>query len=1252
MGFFGQYGRLLLVLIKLKSWRFLFMLIVIAALFSNIYLYDIVDSWMQQRGEKNLVQVGPAEFGDRNIIVGFVPEKLRELNKLKEMIERMTGFDFSSSIEGCDSEEICNEMYFRNLLGRRSGMLSHFVHFGKYRGGASHLICQMSIGSEMHCPFMAYLVRTSQTFFNGTVHEFHSTSVFRLMSKIELFDEIVGGEMTICKKDANFPVVFPKTIMAQVICVLITLVFYLFVSTMTCIYELKQHGYLQILFRKGLGVLAYWAAIWTITLFEMALFAGVITTAYLVQCISFFSSTQLVDTFVGALLQFCLVAATVLLFSIVTKQLALSGAYCCTYLIIVVAIVLANRMYLAEGPIFVRYILLIMPAGHLAEQLFTGLTNISDNKVDSLMMHVSGGFLALTILFTVYFDFVFKSGNGWRLPCTFYFTSGFWSRPKKQPQEDDKEASAMFEAAQNWWRVLVATKGIKKSFASCMTKNEDALSNFSTKFYQDQITAVVGHNGSGKSILMQILSGERNATAGLATVDKVPITDSLTRYHMCSSIGYCPQHDGLVDRLSVSDTIKLAVLSTGKSWDREENKVRHILSSLGIESKIEESIQNLSYSEKRKVSVTIALIGQPRVVLLDDPSRDMDYISKRRLWQLLHEFKIGHSVIVSTLFINEAEAVADRIVFLSGGRVLCAGSPFFFKRAFDCRFIIQIASKTEFHVPYIIRKITSKFNSVRVRSFSNADVEFEVSVMDDSILSPVTAEIEKLAKLIDEYGIVHHSLDDVFSKLKSIPPKEVDRHFEMGTIGYVADDVDRIKALMKKKPVDPPDTPVALSVVLVQSNDLMGELFIFLFPQFAAIAPSFYGMRFAYYSLSYFWSMEQLPVPSLLNFFFSVPHLRDSIIALPVHFILLVLLLVLLENRHRCCKKGEAVTEPRVYEHCRETAIRKEIENVINVPKSQQHLMQVSVLKAINADGAVALRNLTFGLKSGEVFGLIGPCGSGKTPAMRAIAGDEKQKCAGNVDIQVNDKWLPSVTAAHQGYIGYCPRTDPLYHRLSVGENLNFYARVIGVSAGRVQQLEKELFQEQELITRVEQANAGLKRRLTLAIAQLADPPLMAIDEISSGIDHDGRQLLWNNIKSMVSKRRGIVLATQCVEEAEFLCDRMCIMNHGLMIALSSVNDLILRYKTMYFLEMQIASNTKETHEALQRRKDQLAAIVLDKFYGAILIEQWTARMQFALPIQSIGCLSNTLDWLYSSKCKLNIHYFTLHYATPPSTRS
>ncbi|PAA66810.1 hypothetical protein BOX15_Mlig014614g1 [Macrostomum lignano] len=807
MGFFGQYGRLLLVLIKLKSWRFLFMLIVIAALFSNIYLYDIVDSWMQQRGEKNLVQVGPAEFGDRNIIVGFVPEKLRELNKLKEMIERMTGFDFSSSIEGCDSEEICNEMYFRNLLGRRSGMLSHFVHFGKYRGGASHLICQMSIGSEMHCPFMAYLVRTSQTFFNGTVHEFHSTSVFRLMSKIQLFDEIVGGEMTICKKDANFPVVFPKTIMAQVICVLITLVFYLFVSTMTCIYELKQHGYLQILFRKGLGVLAYWAAIWTITLFEMALFAGVITTAYLVQCISFFSSTQLVDTFVGALLQFCLVAATVLLFSIVTKQLALSGAYCCTYLIIVVAIVLANRMYLAEGPIFVRYILLIMPAGHLAEQLFTGLTNISDNKVDSLMMHVSGGFLALTILFTVYFDFVFKSGNGWRLPCTFYFTSGFWSRPKKQPQEDDKEASAMFEAAQNWWRVLVATKGIKKSFASCMTKNEDALSNFSTKFYQDQITAVVGHNGSGKSILMQILSGERNATAGLATVDKVPITDSLTRYHMCSSIGYCPQHDGLVDRLSVSDTIKLAVLSTGKSWDREENKVRHILSSLGIESKIEESIQNLSYSEKRKVSVTIALIGQPRVVLLDDPSRDMDYISKRRLWQLLHEFKIGHSVIVSTLFINEAEAVADRIVFLSGGRVLCAGSPFFFKRAFDCRFIIQIASKTEFHVPYIIRKITSKFNSVRVRSFSNADVEFEVSVMDDSILSPVTAEIEKLAKLIDEYGIVHHSLDDVFSKLKSIPPKEVDRHFEMGTIGYVADDVDRIKALMKKKPVDPPDTP-------------------------------------------------------------------------------------------------------------------------------------------------------------------------------------------------------------------------------------------------------------------------------------------------------------------------------------------------------------------------------------------------------------------------------------------------------------
>ncbi|EJB07178.1 ATP-binding ABC transporter family nodulation protein NodI [Rhizobium leguminosarum bv. trifolii WSM597] len=208
--------------------------------------------------------------------------------------------------------------------------------------------------------------------------------------------------------------------------------------------------------------------------------------------------------------------------------------------------------------------------------------------------------------------------------------------------------------------------------------------------------------------------------------------------------------------------------------------------------------------------------------------------------------------------------------------------------------------------------------------------------------------------------------------------------------------------------------------------------------------------------------------------------------------------------------------------------------------------------------GKPVVDGVSFHIASGECFGLLGPNGAGKSTITRVILGMTSPD-AGN--ISVLGVPVPDKARAARARIGVVPQFDRLDLEFTVRENLVVYGRYCRMKARDIEAVIPSLLEfarlEKKADTRVADLSGGMKRRLTLARALINDPEILILDEPTTGLDPHARHLIWERLRSLLAKGMTILLTTHFMEEAERLCDRLCVLESGVKIAEGRPQELI-----------------------------------------------------------------------------------------------
>jgi ABC-2 type transport system ATP-binding protein len=200
-----------------------------------------------------------------------------------------------------------------------------------------------------------------------------------------------------------------------------------------------------------------------------------------------------------------------------------------------------------------------------------------------------------------------------------------------------------------------------------------------------------------------------------------------------------------------------------------------------------------------------------------------------------------------------------------------------------------------------------------------------------------------------------------------------------------------------------------------------------------------------------------------------------------------------------------------------------------------------------------AVRGVSFEVRRGEVFGLLGPNGAGKTTILEMVEGmlpiDRGTVTVGGADVARHPELV-------RGSIGVALQKSSFFERLSLAELLTLFADLYG-KAPDVQGLLARVGLEDLARRQVKTLSGGQQQRFAVAVALVNDPPIMFLDEPTTGLDPQARRSLWDLIDLLRKEGRSIVLTTHYMEEAQQLCDRVAILDCGTIVAMDTPHALI-----------------------------------------------------------------------------------------------
>ena len=215
--------------------------------------------------------------------------------------------------------------------------------------------------------------------------------------------------------------------------------------------------------------------------------------------------------------------------------------------------------------------------------------------------------------------------------------------------------------------LAIEVKGLRKEYPDIK-----AVDGIDFEVNPGQIFSLLGPNGAGKTTTVEILEGLRNPTAGKAKVFGADVTRDYRRIR--ERVGVLPQDFEPFDRLKPTEAI--GYWSSLFDHKMSPQQIAKILETVGLTSRKGTQAINLSGGEKRRLGIAMALVGDPDLVFLDEPTTGLDAGARRELWGLIRSLKAaGKTVLLTTHYLDEAEQLADDVAIMNKGRIVARGSP-------------------------------------------------------------------------------------------------------------------------------------------------------------------------------------------------------------------------------------------------------------------------------------------------------------------------------------------------------------------------------------------------------------------------------------------------------------------------------------------------------------------------------------------------------------------------------------------------
>ncbi|OUM61278.1 hypothetical protein PIROE2DRAFT_20970 [Piromyces sp. E2] len=421
------------------------------------------------------------------------------------------------------------------------------------------------------------------------------------------------------------------------------------------------------------------------------------------------------------------------------------------------------------------------------------LTNfVPGDRVFTATMFMIADYLVLCVL-TLYFKAVVPQEYGSHKPWHLNFYRCFRSKKspydtysgdvsKMNPFYTEKEAQAAErleddDVKAERKRVLsgkydpkcpLVVKNVRKEYAPREKGGDPHVAVHSVTFAVEEgvVFGLLGPNGAGKTTLINSLIGVYTPTSGYARLAGFNIETDMDQVY--KRIGICPQHDILWNDLTVEEHLLFYARLKGISKNEEKDSVLQSLESVGLEEKKSTKVKGLSGGEKRRLSIAIALVGDPKLIFLDEPTTGLDPDVRRLIWSILNDISSNRTIMITTHSMEEAEVLCHRIGIMSHGTLRCCNTQLRLKELYGAGFKLTYSNKPE------------KYRELK--EFINSIIPAEHKVVRDLASNsvyefiPTPGLISHLFEIIDhnkerfgiiDWGISQSSLEEVFLSIIS-----------------------------------------------------------------------------------------------------------------------------------------------------------------------------------------------------------------------------------------------------------------------------------------------------------------------------------------------------------------------------------------------------------------------------------------------------------------------------------------------------
>ncbi|EGG18296.1 ABC transporter A family protein [Cavenderia fasciculata] len=443
-------------------------------------------------------------------------------------------------------------------------------------------------------------------------------------------------------------------------------------------------------------------------------------------------------------------------------------------------------LWLVLTPLGITKILGDISTGILGSDIFSGYNGVSklsyyswddfvgnlpyesDRHITTTYASVSYMFITLVIYLVLawYFDKIIPDDFGGRKSPLFLFQANYWfpnSRPypireyqlrgSVQSHDPDVLNEANCVNMSNVDHHALIVRNVTKQYGSKL-----AVNNLSISAERGKIVALLGHNGAGKTTLINMVSGQTTMNRGDVFIQGYDVATQMD--HIRSSMGICPQFDVYWPDFSARQHLYIMTL-VKETRSNINHDVDEILKSVRLSSVADNPVGSYSGGMRRRLSVAMAIIGNPQVVILDEPTTGIDPANRRYIWRLIKSIKNDKLILLTSHAMEECDQLGDKIMIMDHGRLVTVGTSLHLKNKHGSGYKLHLVSSDPENTQHTVREKLPTAKLIRINS---NNIIYSVPSMEalTHFLRYLTAQKDPH---ITDWQIQNTSLEDVFLTL-------------------------------------------------------------------------------------------------------------------------------------------------------------------------------------------------------------------------------------------------------------------------------------------------------------------------------------------------------------------------------------------------------------------------------------------------------------------------------------------------------